>query len=1746
MANNHLLNFVQANPLLQQFDPEEVVSHMYQQNPAYAENFTLDEFKSRVGFDEYNSMMTGAGTQASVGEIASTISGAISTAFGDVVPETVGRIIRGGDVPLRDGILGEFITEQQQEGIESRPSRSRSQKRVVPFSDFLTLDDLHEGITNLGYSAPLGIGGFIAGQAAAPVLPIIGGIAGAGTATFGGAYRTSKDQFIQSMRDNLLRKKPDMSEEEWGKIKETLEEDATLFGLYEAAPEAVGNMITAGIIKTPVGQFLKSVPFIKEGVARTLASAGIKVSANIAEELLTEGYTALKQSEIEAKRGLRDEPLATFGEAINEVAPAVTVMAATMQAGGGILNRLATPVQDKLEDIIRENTEALALLQQDELDVIVQSGGVTGLEAAQFEEEDVAVQRARTKQRFGIDLTEEDKLALEETTIPLTQAQIDEVQRKEDRTKEVERFLDAFEDQETPLPIDLTQEKDVEKSAEILRTTQFTPAMMEAERVSKRKADVEEAFRNFKNGVINTDELQQFINDSIIDPGIELVQTATEATKPEVGPDTSEYFEEVERQLEERNNLILRDKGVLESFTIPKKGRYQIIGKQNLFGEEFTLFNILDGPAAGTTSAIQGEVTEQAIQNKINQVQQTFLNGTQKNLIRSRMEVIEQEDTTTINLLNRMEEGNPLFNIKNVLTEQYSELISQIGIRRGTEQDRSRILNPGASQFYFYDPAVNEIVINPDINVRDVEAFDNIILHETIHGLTARELLTNNKFQERVQSLFNKAIEAQHKLKFIDKKEAIQVLMESPLYSKFDPKTRLEMVKDFYHSHGELPKEAISYGLQNINEFITQAFTSKDFQNFLRGIKAVGNQSLWNRFVAAIQTALGLGNIKNTLLSDIIDLSSEIMEGQAKGKAKVVSSKVLESKVLEAKSIPQAAQKRAEKIKKIITDGDKSRILKAVNKLEQGKTHRAKQNISTSKKQQELRTHIDFLNRSDLSHRKIPEAYRKLKAWSLTMSRILDEIDDFKSFKGLFHETFYRPIQKATSKTMGAVRTRKNKVTEAMKKYGVDVNELISKQETTDGHKRSKQQMMYIWLGQDNLHTSNIMKKNMGVIQEEIDYIDKNLTSNEKAFAKALQKDLESAYHRVADTLVKNFRYIENDGSLTKSDIRKLRSVYRGYNTFTKVENYLPMWTKGADISITPDNLAAELEGQTALPYGKGGTIAKNFVYERAETHGKAIDLDLFNIWERAVNMQEHFINLAEPMKVMEQIFAGIGKRSGISKDIGKSFGGSYEKSFNAYFDRVKNPNFYKSNRGLDRLHRALRRNISLAYLGYNLVTGFKQVPSMLYYLPYTSGGHFLGAIQQMTMNPKAVINFAQQDPQMKERVMERYLAELDASEFEKTWDKQLSSKFGKIGSKGRNLIIKKAMIFIRFMDMLATSTGYKAVYDFEMSKVGVTEEQARARALDATVSTQPAAHPKDISQLYAHNEWLNHFLMFSNQLNKIWNMGIHTVVDQTIARKGKVNKDQATTMAVLALGAASIYTISRGFVPPEDPLEYGEAAMEGAMASFPLMGRWVQNAYAGFPTEIPIAGIPTKTMTAIKDSIKNGKVSEKEWFKFSEAFALATGLPYSQSKRVYKAIKTDDVRQLIGIKPTTKSERRLTEVKEDIIKWKQTETPEGRERDLRPLGYQIIEMERLGDREHIVKKLTNRYFAMARKNKVSPIQAKKILNNLRKKAGKQLKSLLSPKDWRGYLNTLSPEEMNEIRELQRYVKAIDHHYYRN
>ena len=300
------------------------------------------------------------GTAGRLWEAGKAAGSQAITLFADILPGTIYRGLRGGDDELHETWLDRQISQNEAER-ERRRNLTPEEREVtafrIPFTDIdVKFGDFEDIADNLGYS--LGNAIAMAGTRAATgavlsQIPYVGKVGQKIIAPTVGAVgataftaRVSKDQFIDDLKKEWMKQHqgklltPEL-QQQWKEFYEQAASDATIYGLWEAVPETVSNMVGWGIVKMGSGKTAQmAVSGIKKRltnkvgkmIAKKMGIPVAKLGAMWTEELITEMITTKKQSEIEHARGLRDKPLGWI-EALKEVAPGVLLATPLMAAG---------------------------------------------------------------------------------------------------------------------------------------------------------------------------------------------------------------------------------------------------------------------------------------------------------------------------------------------------------------------------------------------------------------------------------------------------------------------------------------------------------------------------------------------------------------------------------------------------------------------------------------------------------------------------------------------------------------------------------------------------------------------------------------------------------------------------------------------------------------------------------------------------------------------------------------------------------------------------------------------------------------------------------------------------------------------------------------------------------------------------------------------------------------------------------------------------------------------------------------------------------------------------------------------------------------------------------------------------------------------------------------------------------------------------------------------------------------------
>ncbi|MDM8214929.1 PLxRFG domain-containing protein [Desulfovibrio piger] len=240
-------------------------------------------------------------------------------AIGEGLPMLPGRMAD----TIRDAWNGGDIDVTDTEALQEREQRAREQAAYAQKYQGKAFDGVTDAMISMPYSLTTlaaGIGASVPATLAAG--PVAGGAA-AMAASGGVAYRASKQEFMENMLEEtsrVLGRRP--TQEEWDRIAADFDSEATQYGLWEAGPEALGNLFFTKLLG-PLGK-----GFLTDGLGKAV-KRGIGLYGG---EMGTEAATQMGQGHIAAEMGWRDEAPGPL-QALKEIAPA-TFWQTTLMAGG--------------------------------------------------------------------------------------------------------------------------------------------------------------------------------------------------------------------------------------------------------------------------------------------------------------------------------------------------------------------------------------------------------------------------------------------------------------------------------------------------------------------------------------------------------------------------------------------------------------------------------------------------------------------------------------------------------------------------------------------------------------------------------------------------------------------------------------------------------------------------------------------------------------------------------------------------------------------------------------------------------------------------------------------------------------------------------------------------------------------------------------------------------------------------------------------------------------------------------------------------------------------------------------------------------------------------------------------------------------------------------------------------------------------------------------------------------------------
>jgi len=301
------------------------------------------------------------GAKKKINENKGTTLGAFAKTLAATPENIISSIIQGIQGQSGASVTDQDIADRFVNWVEER-NKARSQE-YANTGDFIpgliSKQDVAELAQNLGFSISSMGASAGAGAAAGSVVPgagtiagtvagALGGMAGGGTSAYRmQAYQTMNEWLKKKNEESIQKYGRGISPEEETAFKKEFSSLATENGLWEAGPEAIGNVLELAFAfgeGTVPGRIAKLIP---KGMAGKAIKAAGRVAGVMGTEAATETVTQMGQHNVDVKAGQTTEPMRqwTSGDdwlkSAGEVLPQVILLSGLMSASGSAYRKLS-------------------------------------------------------------------------------------------------------------------------------------------------------------------------------------------------------------------------------------------------------------------------------------------------------------------------------------------------------------------------------------------------------------------------------------------------------------------------------------------------------------------------------------------------------------------------------------------------------------------------------------------------------------------------------------------------------------------------------------------------------------------------------------------------------------------------------------------------------------------------------------------------------------------------------------------------------------------------------------------------------------------------------------------------------------------------------------------------------------------------------------------------------------------------------------------------------------------------------------------------------------------------------------------------------------------------------------------------------------------------------------------------------------------------------------------------------------
>lgn len=516
-------------------------------------------------------------------------------------------------------------------------------------------------------------------------------------------------------------------------------------------------------------------------------------------------------------------------------------------------------------------------------------------------------------------------------------------------------------------------------------------------------------------------------------------------------------------------------------------------------------------------------------------------------------------------------------------------------------------------------------------------------------------------------------------------------------------------------------------------------------------------------------------------------------------------------------------------------------------------------------------------------------------------------------------------------------------------------------------------------------------------------------------------------------------REFENDnGSLNKhkATADEIQRVYAErfqplYDTVLNVENremtkvsfYSPMFGVG---------LNKDLMLKFGDIFGDDKKAQANWFTKDREFGTSPIDLNYYSRLEKVVEMQEAYINGADFYRQLDYLFSDKG--GNLRNIISEVYGEDSFKRIETILDLTKSDSIRNIISEADNMASKIRNHYVMARLAYNMSSVFQQVGSWFLGLKKYNVFKLWKSSMEFILHPiemsKRVYELA---PQMKHAINPLLKMAYETGKADpKTVGGKIDKFVSAIGEKGLTLmekqdhIIRNILWWTSYQDEIANAQNAKKE---ELAKQGITspsaeqlsltdeeQDQCQRNATQWVLDIQSSSQVKDNSLMYSGGSlFWKQILMFTNQLNKEWNM---LYVDGI--KDGLFKKDFGKffgNMAALSLATMWVVACTGRIKNDEDDDEtWAEDILKDWGFEFasrvPLVGNLTKNVYEGFAYRQNDDIVTRLTQAILTLSNEKAKKKSKATAVRNVAWSVfdLSGAPTTAIKRTYQMFEDGEI----------------------------------------------------------------------------------------------------------------------------------------